>query len=41
MSPDKNRYIKGYWKGTNKLCELSSKDTKTGTYDNDLNRIGD
>ena len=41
ISPDRDQHNGGYWKGADKACDLGSKDTRKGTYDKDLNRIGD
>lgn len=41
ISPDRDNHNGGYWKGADKACDLGSKNTRKGTYDKDLNRIGD
>lgn len=41
ISPDKEGHIGGVWKGATSPRKLLSKDTRSGTYDAELNRIGD
>ena len=41
ITPDKDQHIGGYWKGAERIEDLHSKRTRSGTYDKNLNRIGD
>ncbi|MFD2389819.1 toxin C-terminal domain-containing protein [Enterococcus gallinarum] len=41
ITPDVDSHNGGTWKGANNVKDLGSKDTRSGTYDEDLNRIGD
>lgn len=41
ITPDADAHNGGTWKGADSVKDLGSKDTRTGTYDKDLNRIGD
>lgn len=41
ISPDKFGHNAGVWKKANSVDALKSRATRTGTYDKDLNRIGD
>lgn len=41
ISPDRDGHNGGIWKMADSLEDLNSKSTRMGTYDKDLNRIGD
>ncbi|WP_214691647.1 MULTISPECIES: SAR2788 family putative toxin [unclassified Exiguobacterium] len=41
ISPDKDGHNGGAWKGASSIKNLGSKKTRSGTYDAELNRIGD
>jgi len=41
ISRDTDSHNGGVWKGADTVKDLGSKNTRTGTYDGDLNRIGD
>ncbi|MGN3395969.1 toxin C-terminal domain-containing protein [Enterococcus gallinarum] len=41
ITPDVDSHNGGTWKGADNVKDLGSKDTRSGTYDEDLNRIGD
>lgn len=41
ISPDKDGHNGGIWKKANSIKELNRKDTRKGTYDENLKRIGD
>nr|WP_276552636.1 toxin C-terminal domain-containing protein [Streptococcus danieliae] len=41
ISPDRDAHSGGYWKGANSLEDLRDKTTRGGTYDKNLNKIGD
>jgi len=40
ISPDKDGHNGGIWKKANSVEELNSKETRDGTYDENLNKIG-
>ena len=41
ISPDADDHSGGAWKGASSIANLASKKTRSGTYDAELNRIGD
>ena len=41
ISPDKDGHNGGIWKKADSIHDLKSKKTRDGTYDKDLNKIGD
>jgi len=41
ITPDVDSHNGGVWKGANTVDALGSKNTRLGTYDVNLNRIGD
>ena len=41
ITPDVDRHNGGVWKMANSVKNLGSKNTRMGTYDENLNRIGD
>ena len=41
ISPDRDGHNGGIWKKANSINDLNSKKTRNGTYDDNLNRIGD
>ncbi|WP_332630923.1 toxin C-terminal domain-containing protein [Citrobacter sp. ESBL3] len=41
ITPDVDQHNGGYWKGADSVRNLGSRRTRSGTYDEDLNRIGD
>ncbi len=40
-TPDVDKHNGGVWKGADSVKKLGSRRTRSGTYDMDLNRIGD
>ncbi|MDO6299539.1 LysM peptidoglycan-binding domain-containing protein, partial [Enterococcus gallinarum] len=41
ITPDVDSHNGGTWKGADNVKDLGSKDTRSGTYDEELNKIGD
>ncbi len=41
ISPDNTLHNGGYWKGADKAAKLRNRTSRSGTYDKNLNRIGD
>ena len=41
ITPDVDSHNGGVWKGADSVRDLDSKITRAGTYDSNLNRIGD
>ena len=41
ISPDKSGHNGGIWKKANSIKDLKDRPTRDGTYDKNLNRIGD
>lgn len=41
ISPDREGHNNGIWKKASSAKGLNSRETRSGTYDKDLNRIGD
>lgn len=41
ISPDRDGHNGGIWKMSKKLKQLDSRETRMGTYDAELNRVGD
>ncbi|UBD67104.1 toxin C-terminal domain-containing protein [Bacteroides salyersiae] len=41
MSPDKDGHNGGIWKKADSVKDLNDRVTRNGTYDKNLNRIGD
>ncbi|WP_237712661.1 toxin C-terminal domain-containing protein [Pectobacterium brasiliense] len=41
ITPDVDGHNGGFWKGADSVKNLGSRKTRSGTYDANLNRIGD